>query len=126
MSDLQLFRVTVTHQWTAEATAMVWAPDIATAEKWADREVEIDLFDAYGPTSWTSARAEPISLETLDKLKADDLWLIMPTPGRPDSPDTVELDQFRAMLTPERLEALRLAAIERDNGQIALPLEVAA
>ena len=126
MSDLQLFRVTVTQEWTAEETAMVWAPDAATAEKWADWEVEFDLHDADEGISWTSARPEQISIETIDKLKADDIWLIMPTPGRPDTPDTVEIEQFRAMLTPARLEALRLAAIERDNGQIALPLEVAA
>jgi hypothetical protein len=126
MTDLQLFRVTVTQEWSAEGTAMVLAPDAATAEKWADIEVELDLHDADDGISWTSARPEQISLETLDKIKADDLWLIMPTPGRPDLPDTVELDQFRAVFTPERLEALRLAAIERDNGQIALSLEVAA
>jgi hypothetical protein len=125
-TDLQLFRVTVTHTWSAEGEALVMAPDEHTARVWARREVDLELLDAEDDGKETSRpRPEPMeSLMGLTKEKAADLWLILPMAGRPDCARTVELQEFLAGLCLERLEALRIAAIEKDNGQLAL-LEVA-
>jgi hypothetical protein len=125
-TDLQLFRVTVTQTWSAEAEALVMAPDKESARMWARREVDFDMLDAEDDgKEISSLRPEPMdTLMGLTKKKAADLWLILPIAGRPFHARTVELEEFLAELPPERLEALRIAAIERDNGQLAL-LEVA-
>lgn len=124
--DLKLFRVTVTQTWSTEGEALVMAPDENTARTWARREVDLEPLDAEDDgkeASWP--RPEPMeSLMGLTKEKAADLWLILPMAGRPDRARTVELEEFLAELSPERLEVLRIAAIERGNGQLAL-LEVA-
>lgn len=121
-NDLQLFRVTVTQTWSAEGEALVMAPDENTARMWARREVDLELLDADDDGREAGRpRPEPMeSLMGLTKEKAADLWLILPIAGRPFHARTVELDEFLAELSPERLEALRIAAIERDNGQLAL------
>lgn len=126
MAELQLFRVTVTQTWSAEGEALVMAPDEHAARMWARREVDLELLDAEddgreaGP-----ARPQPMeNLMSLSKEKAADLWLILPVAGHPFRARTVELEEFLAELPPERLEALRIAAIEKGNGQLSL-LEVA-
>jgi hypothetical protein len=121
-NDLQLFRVTVTQTWSAEGEALVMAPNEGTARMWARRAVDLELLDADDDDREAGrARPEPMeSLMGLTKEKAADLWLILPMDGHPCRARTVELDEFLAELSPERLEALRIAAIERDNGQLAL------
>ena len=123
MAELQLFRVTVTETLICEGEALVWASDWKEAEKAAKREVNFDAIDAESEGLEANAHDEPIDTAVnLTKRTADDFWLIMPT-GRGDW-DTVELDEFRTLLEPERIERARLAAIEHGNGQLAL-LEVA-
>lgn len=123
---LQLFRVTVTQTWSAEVEALVLAADEDTARTWADLEVDVDLMDAVDDgTEVGRARPEPFdTIQTLTKQKAADLWLIAPITGRPDRCRTVDLDELLAELDPEQLETMRIAAIEKDNGQLSL-LEVA-
>ena len=119
MSELQLFRVTVTETLIAEGEALVWATDRQEAERAAKREVEFDAIDAESEGLEAMARVEPFDTAVnLTKRTASDFWLIMPT-GRGDW-DTVELDEFRTLLDPERMERARLAAIERGNGQLQL------
>jgi hypothetical protein len=121
-SNLNLYRVTVTQEWSAEGTALVWAPDQKTAEKWA--EVELNVLDADDNGTYSRSKPEPIDADLPDRIDDDALWLIMPIPGRPNEFTTVEADEFQALLSPERLEAIRLARIEAGNGQLPL-LEVA-
>ena len=124
-NDLQLFRVTVTQTWSAEGEALVMAPDEHTARMWARREVALDQLDAEDDGKEAMPRPVPMdTLMGLTKENAADLWLILPMAGRPFHARTVELEEFLAELSPEQLEALRIAAIEKDNGQLAL-LEVA-
>lgn len=119
-ADLQLFRVTVTQEWTAEADALVWASSKAEAEKAAELEVELDVDDADADC-WAGARPEPIeNLQRLTKRDAAELWLI-----GPDGNEIDDLEDFIAVFSKEDLEAIRLRKIEADNGQLAL-LEVAA
>lgn len=123
MAELQLFRVTVTETLVCEGEALVWATDRQEAERAAERKVKLDKWDAESEDVEAYALVEPIDTAVnLTQLTAGDFWLIMPT-GRGDW-DTVELDEFRTLLDPERMERARLAAIERGNGQLAL-LEVA-
>ena len=119
---LQLFRVSVTQTWSAEGEALVMAPDEHTASVWARREVDLEQLDAEDDGKETSRlRPEPMEcLMGFTKEKAANLWLILPMAGRPDRASTVELQEFLAELSPERWEALRIAAIERGNGQLAL------
>lgn len=123
MTALNLYRVTVTQEWSAEATALVWAPDRSAAEKLAEDAVDFELFDPEpvgGPIG--RAKPEPIDEGVMDRMDDDDLWLILPDGEVCDNSRT-GLAQFQALLTPERLEALRLARIEAGNGQLDL-LEV--
>ena len=124
-TDLHLFRVTVTQEWSAEGTALVWAEDAESAEIAARAEVELDMFDADDGGTYTRVKPEPIdTLERLSEKTASGLWLIVPVEGRPGRVNTVDLAEFLALISPERAEAMRIARIERDNGQLAL-LEVA-
>lgn len=126
MADLQLFRVTVTQEWSTEGEALVWAEDPEDAEVAARAEVHLDLFDADDGGMYTRVKAEPLdTLERLDEKKAAGLWLIVPVEGRPGQVNTVELAEFLALISPERAEAMRIARIEKNNGQLSL-LEVAA
>ena len=120
MSELNLYRVTVTQEWTAEAEALVWAFSQQEAEEAAELEVDLNPIDADDGTTWTSSKAVP--LETAQQLtprQAAVLWLIDP------SGNTVELSDFQAVLTSEQLEAMRLQRIEAGNGQLPLLAEVA-
>ena len=116
---LNLYRVTVTQEWAAEAEALVWAPDQATARKLARREVEIDIDDAESNGTYAITGLEPIDGGVLDRMDDDSLWLILPD-GEVCDNDRAGLARFQSLLDPERLEALRLARIEAGNGQLAL------
>jgi predicted DNA-binding protein (UPF0251 family) len=120
---MNLYRVVVTQKWSAEAEALVWAPDRGAAEKLAATEVELDLDDAEAIRPVAIARPEPIDDAVLDRMDDDELWLILPD-GKVCDNSRTGLTQFQALLTPERLEALRIAQIEAGNGQLDL-LEVA-
>ena len=118
-TELQLYRVRVTQEWTAEATAMVWAPDAKTAEELAEQEVELNADDAEAIGPFGTAKLEPIDDGVLDRMDDDDLWLILPDGDLCDN-TRAGLARFRSFITPERLEAMRLARIEADNGQMSL------
>jgi len=119
MSELRLFRVTVTETLIYEGEALVWATDRHEAEKAAKWEVEFDAIDAESEGLDATASIEPIDTAVnLTKWTADDFWLIMPNVK--GGWDTVELDEFRTLLDPERMERARIASIERGNGQLAL------
>lgn len=120
MSALQLFRVTVIETFSVEGKAFVWAADKDEAKKAARRTVDLDIHDADSEGMEAMASPEPIEnlLKFTDK-QAQDYWLIAPG-ARPGDWDTLDLQQFRALLDPEQMERARLAAIERDNGQLAL------
>ena len=123
MTDMQLYRVTVTQEWSAEATALVWAPDRSAAEKLAEDAVDFEPLDPEpvgGPIG--QAKPEPIDDDVMDRMNDDGLWLILPD-GTVCENSRAGLAQFQALLTPERLESLRLTRIEAGNGQLNL-LEV--
>jgi len=125
MTALNLYRVTVTQEWSAEAEALVWAPDQAAAEKLAEDAVDdepLDLEPVGGPIG--RAKPEPLDDGVMDRIDNNELWLTLPD-GDVCENSRAGLERFRSFLTPERLEAARLARIEAGNGQLAL-LEVAA
>lgn len=126
MSELHLFSVTVTQTWSAEAEAFVLAENRLDAESAAQQEIEINLLDA--DLDDKEARGHVVSFDqatSLTKAKAADLWLILPHPYCPNTWESVEYDDFMQAFTPEALETARIAAIERNNGQLSL-LEAAA
>jgi len=118
-----LYRVTVTQHWSAKATALVLAPDRDAAEKLAEDAVDFDPLDPEpvgGPIG--CAKPEPIDDGVMGRMDDYAIWLILPD-GTVCDNSRAGLAQFQAVLTPERLEALRLARIEAGNGQLDL-LEV--
>lgn len=118
-TELRLFRVTVTQEWSAEADALVWAPDEVSAKRLAQKRVEVDIEDADSDSCWSAAKPEPLDADVMDRMDDDDLWLILPD-GEVCDNDRAGLAKFQALLDPERLEALRLARIEAGNGQMSL------
>ena len=119
---MNLYRVVVTQKWSTEATALVWAPDRGAAERLAGKEVELYSCDARAIGRVAIARPEPIDDGVLDRVDDDELWLILPD-GKVCENSRTGLAQFQALLTPERLEALRIARIaqiEAGNGQLDL------
>ena len=121
MTDLNLYRVTVTQEWSVEGEALVWATSPEEAEKAAELEVELnpDDAEAIGPFSRSAQRpVEEAMALTPAEVARRGLWLI------DSAGNTVDLDDFQAVLSAEQLEAMRLARTEAGNGQLAL-LEVA-
>lgn len=119
MSTLNLYRVTVTQEWSAEAEALVWAPDKDSARRLAQKWVELDIEEAESGFCRSSARPEPLDPGVMDRMNDDDLWLILPN-GDICANNRAGLAKFQALLDPDRLEALRLARIEAGNGQLKL------
>ena len=118
-TKLQLFRVTVTQEWIAEAEALVWAPDLDAAKRLARKEVEFDIDDADDEGCTALASLELLDAGLFDRMNDGDLWLILPD-GDVCNNDQAGLAKFQALLPPERLEALRLARIEAGNDQLLL------
>lgn len=128
MSALKLFSVEVTRTWTATMEALVWAENRHHAINAAMHEEDLSSIDAWDDGAEAVAQvADPRLLEQLPA-KPDQL-LLVPKPQRPGpfplrwrAVDSTA--EFVAFLSSEEGERLRIAAIERDNGQLAL-LEVA-
>jgi hypothetical protein len=119
IDEPRLYRVKVTTEWSAEVDALVWASEEGTARRLAQQMVEVDIEDACLDSHWSVAKPEPLDDGVLDRMDDDDLWLILPD-GEVCDNDRAGLAKFQALFDFERLEALRLAAIERSNGQLAL------
>jgi len=117
MTELQLFRVTVTQEWVAEAEALVWATSRAEAEKAAEVELELEQLDAEVSGPFSTSRPFPVEEAmalTPEHVARQGLYLI-------DSDgNEVDLEDFQSVLTAEQLEAMRLRRIEANNGQLAL------
>lgn len=121
MSDLKLFRVTVTHEWRCSGEALVLATSGPEAKRAALAEVELDWIDGVTTGRHAAVSRQPVeTLQALDPRRASELWLIAPAADRPDEHTTVELAEFQAVLSSDQLEAIRLRQIEADNGQLAL------
>lgn len=127
MAELQLFRITLVQTWSAESEALVMAKDKSSAITMARTEVEFDLDDANDDgQEIESIRVEPLeTILSLNERTAADLWLILPDGDRLYRGKTVDLAEFQSALSPERVEQLRIARMEANNGQLAL-LEVTA
>jgi len=119
MDDLQLFSVTVTQTWSAKADCLVLAPSLAIARNAARSEVKIDRWDSEEEDKDTYGQA--VNFEVLNDTRPEsDIFFLVR--GKGDGYDIVEQEYFIRQISPERLEALRLARIERDNGQLVLDL----
>lgn len=117
---MELFRVLINQEWTADTEALVWAPNGAEAELLAKRNVDIDILDASSCFIFGHAKPEPLDAGVIDRMD-DCLWLILPD-GEVCENSRTGLAKFKSFFDPERLEAIRLARIEANNGQMPLPL----
>jgi hypothetical protein len=124
MAVLKLFSVEVTRTWSATMEALVWAEDRHCAIKAAMDEEDLSPVDAWDDGAEAVAQAaDPKLLEQLP-INPDQL-LLVPEPQRPGPfpPKWRAVDttaEFVAFLGSEDGERLRIAAIERNNGQLAL------
>lgn len=117
MSDLQLYRVTVTQEWITEGEALVWATSQQEAEKAAELALELSFDDAEAIGLLSQSKQRPVEdamALTPAEVARQGLWLIDP------DGDAIDLADFQAVITPEQIEAMRIARIEADNGQLAL------
>jgi hypothetical protein len=121
--NLQLFRVEVTRTWTATMEAFAWAYDRDGAMNAAMDEEDLTSFDAWDDGA--KAVAFPADIRLLEQLPSEpDELLLVPESQRPGSfkqtwrvVDTVA--EFVSFLGSEDGERLRIAAIERNNGQLS-------
>jgi len=119
--DLNLFRVTLSEEWVAEEEVLVWAPDEDTAEKWAEEQVEPDFYDATSLGIVARSRPEPLDEYLPFRIKNPYVRLVMPAPGSTGVPVKVHPEVFLTLLTPKRMDRIRLARIESGNGQLGIP-----
>jgi hypothetical protein len=125
--SLQLFSVELKRTWTATMTALIWAADRDDAINAATDEEDLSLIDAWDDELKTVA--QPADLRLLEQLPAKpDELLLVPEPQRPSTfkrtwrvVDTTA--EFAGFWDSAEGERFRIAAMERNNGQLAL-LEV--
>jgi hypothetical protein len=127
-SKLQLFRVNLVHEWTQQGTAYVLAPDEAAARQAASDYSEPDHAEAEF-NSTTATRSLAVSPEEVSALlielqqKQNDCLagaeLIIPSPNGRHF-ESVDHQEFFAAFTVEQLEQARIAALEKNNGQLSL------
>jgi hypothetical protein len=116
MADLQLWRVEVTRTQSTSGEAMVWAENRIQAMQMAEDEVELD--DFFDGTDDTVATAHRADFTELDTIKPGNEWLVLP-----DGTGTQDVDEFRAVLSPEMQFTLQQREWER-NGQLTMGVEV--
>jgi hypothetical protein len=127
MTRMQLFSVEVTRTWTATMKALIWAEDRLSAEKAAMQEEDLSSFDAWDDGAEAVARLADLTLLERLSNEPDELLLVPePQPGlfKPTWRVVDTIAEFVAFLDTKDGERLRIAAIERNNGQIPL-LDVA-
>lgn len=122
---MKLFSVKVIRTWTATLPVLVWAENSDDATEAAMAEEDLNSFDAWDDGAEAVARL--VDPKLLDQLpKQPDELLLVPDPLQPGlvKPTWQVVDtlaEFIAFLSTEESERLRIAAIERNNGQIPLP-----
>ena len=118
------YRVTVTQEWVLEAEAIVLASSEAEARTQAIRNVDFDIYDAEDNGSSAYAREmtldQLLATRDLNKCFYEVEFIADSGSGFKsfDPEDFFNLDVF----SEEALETARISRIERDNGQIDLPL----
>lgn len=125
MTDLNIYRVNVIQEWVSECDAIVLAPTREEAETVAEKYVDFNIWDAEdnGTTGFVYSNAMSIeaALELKD-IKYPNEWFIAPrSDGGWDSVTSAEFFSH-PFFSPEELERARIASIEKNNGQIDLPL----
>lgn len=120
--DLLLFKVSVARHWVTEGEALVLASDAEEAELLALREVDLDFYDAEDSgEEVTSLRVMSFDeIQSLTEQNTSDKYLIMSIAGRFGRGREVKLKELLSELCPEKVEAMRIESIERDNGQLNL------
>ena len=120
MSNLKLFHVNVSQQWTTEAEAFVWADSRDEAERVAELNIDLNSHDA--DYCGKDVRGSEASFEFLDKLGNKEYFYFFAPHSNVGYID-VNYETFKSYITPEDLERMRIEKIEANNGQLPLPLE---
>jgi hypothetical protein len=116
MADLQLWRVEVTQTWECSGLAWVWADSRMAAQRSARRGVDFDQLDA--DDNGIEADAQAMAITAVEGIRPDREWLVLP-----DGTVTQDVDEFRAVLSPEMQFTLQQRRWER-NGQLTMEVEV--
>jgi hypothetical protein len=126
----RLFHLTVSKTWTAEIELLVAAASIDSAKALARRRAKLDTWDADAEDTEIESVAE-VPLATVKEWEdvdmapdIDAIAYVEQPPGSPNAEkiDAEELIRLLLVGVDDRLEQLRLATIEHNNGQIPLPL----
>jgi hypothetical protein len=118
--NLKLYSVNVSQQWTSEADAIIFANSLEEAEQIAVKHVDMDPKD-----DWCS-KAETYGIEiSLSKLNGlvfnPNLYYIAPTPqGETIFSSLNKFEEFKALISPEKIEELRRIEMEKNNGQLSM------
>jgi hypothetical protein len=115
MADLQLWRVRVTRTQETTGEAMVWAESRNQAMQMGRDEVDLDC--VINGVDYTNVTSHPADFTELDAIKPGNEWLVLP-----DGTSTDDVDEFRAVLTPEMRFVLQQREWER-NGQLTMGVE---
>jgi hypothetical protein len=120
---LNFYRVEVTQEWVSGAKAIILATSEREARMLARSHIDHDILNAEdnGCTTYGSQIGLSDALRFKD-ITSPDEWFIMPSER--GGFDVVESHEFFAhpVFTPEALEQERIKAIEKNNGQIDLPI----
>jgi hypothetical protein len=122
MDEFKLFSVTTTATWAAEYSGYVMAYSIEEACK-AVKTIDMDIYDAEPIAIDDDIFGNQVSLEVLFSNKLNYDFLLVPG-KRSNTFDEVPLSEFKEMISPEQLEKLRIAKIEKNNGQLDLTLGI--
>lgn len=122
MDELKLFSVTTAATWVTEYSGYVMAYSIEEACKAVKTiDMDMDIYDAEPIDD--DIFGNEVSLEVLFSNKLNYDFLLVPG-KRSNTFDEVPLSEFQEMISPEQKEKLRIAKIEKNNGQLDLTLGI--
>jgi hypothetical protein len=117
---LKIFLAETSQEWYVEENVIILANSEAEAKKVIEREIRLEPYD-----DWTSSqitRVKNINHSSLMNSANDSEIVFLASPKNDYGFCRVNFDQFMSLVDPDDLEKLRIAEIEKDNGQMEFNL----
>lgn len=115
MTDLKLFSINVRQEWSTDADVLCLAHSENDANKACRRLVKLEPWDDFFSEKEVMSQELPLSFLSTYKHKPDVHLIALDEMG---TFDYYEYDDFKSSISDEKLEELRILALEKNNGQL--------
>jgi hypothetical protein len=116
MNNLKLFHVNVSQEWSTEAEAYVLATSKNEAEVIAEKNINLDPYD------YVDGFMDVKVCESSFPISGNKDYLYFFAPNSRGQYEYVDYETFMTRISSEDIEKMRIEKIEKNNGQLPLPL----